>query len=183
MKKLKGWQIVLLVIFYPIGLCVLAYRLWKKHKLKQTAENLEAERKAAENARREAREKERAEKEARRAARAAYLAALHREDFRVVGVTYRNSGRGGRNRQTILRAIDNDCPDAGALSLRQMEYEGEAAVGVFYGNEQCGFISREDLPELLPLMPRYDCIGEYWILGGGRNCNYGLEIAAYFKKD
>ena len=27
MKKLKTWQIVLLVIFYPVGICVLIYRL------------------------------------------------------------------------------------------------------------------------------------------------------------
>lgn len=34
MKKLKVWQIVLLVIFYPVGICVLIYRLWKKKKIK-----------------------------------------------------------------------------------------------------------------------------------------------------
>ena len=34
MKKLKTWQIVLLVIFYPIGICVWIYRVWKKNKLK-----------------------------------------------------------------------------------------------------------------------------------------------------
>ena len=33
MKKLKTWQIVLLVIFYPIGICVWIYRVWKKNKL------------------------------------------------------------------------------------------------------------------------------------------------------
>ena len=37
MKKLKTWQIVLLVIFYPIGICVWIYRVWKKNKLKQDA--------------------------------------------------------------------------------------------------------------------------------------------------
>lgn len=37
MKKLKTWQIVLLVIFYPIGICVWIYRVWKKDKLKRDA--------------------------------------------------------------------------------------------------------------------------------------------------
>ena len=37
MKKLKTWQIVLLVIFYPIGICVWIYRVWKKNKLKRDA--------------------------------------------------------------------------------------------------------------------------------------------------
>ena len=46
MRKLKSWEIVLLVIFYPIGICVLIYRLCKKSKLKREAE--EAQRTAAE---------------------------------------------------------------------------------------------------------------------------------------
>ena len=37
MKKLKTWQVVLLVIFYPVGICVLIYRLWKKNELKKEA--------------------------------------------------------------------------------------------------------------------------------------------------
>ena len=51
MKKLKTWQIVLLVIFYPIGICVWIYRVWKKDKLKRDAA-------AAAAARREAKERE-----------------------------------------------------------------------------------------------------------------------------
>ena len=51
MKKLKTWQIVLLVIFYPIGICVWIYRVWKKNKLKRDAA-------AAAAARREAKERE-----------------------------------------------------------------------------------------------------------------------------
>ena len=46
MRKLKTWEIVLLVIFYPVGICVLIYRLVKKGKLKREAE--EAQRTAAE---------------------------------------------------------------------------------------------------------------------------------------
>ena len=35
MKKLKTWQIVLLVIFYPIGICVWIYRIRKKIQIKK----------------------------------------------------------------------------------------------------------------------------------------------------
>ena len=38
MRKLKTWEIVLLVIFYPVGICVLIYRLVKKSKLKRERE-------------------------------------------------------------------------------------------------------------------------------------------------
>ena len=44
MKPLKPWQIVLLVIFYPVGVCVLIYRLLKKNRLKREAEAREAAR-------------------------------------------------------------------------------------------------------------------------------------------
>ena len=47
MKKLKTWQIVLLVIFYPIGICVWIYRVWKKNKLKRDAAAAAAARREA----------------------------------------------------------------------------------------------------------------------------------------
>ena len=85
MKKLKTWQIVLLVIFYPVGICVLIYRLWKKNELKKEA---------AEAARLQAEEKARkeAEREEARRREEAYRATLNREIFRVVGVTFKNPG-------------------------------------------------------------------------------------------
>lgn len=73
MRKLKAWEIVLLVIFYPVGICVLIYRLVKKSKLKREAE--EAELAAAEERERKAvADRERREREeARRASRPPYL--------------------------------------------------------------------------------------------------------------
>ena len=47
MKKPKTWQIVLLVIFYPIGICVWIYRVWKKNKLKRDATAAAAARREA----------------------------------------------------------------------------------------------------------------------------------------
>ena len=50
MKKLKTWQIVLLVIFYPVGICVWIYRAIKRSQLKKAREAEQA----ALSARREA---------------------------------------------------------------------------------------------------------------------------------
>ena len=72
MKKLKTWQFILLVIFYPIGICVLIYRIWKKNKLKQ-------ERESAALARQEAKEREEAEKQAAEERRLAKI----REEMRL----------------------------------------------------------------------------------------------------
>ena len=63
MKKLKTWQIVLLVIFYPVGICVWIYRAIKRSQLKKAREVEQA----ALSARREA---ERAERRGKRAERA-----------------------------------------------------------------------------------------------------------------
>lgn len=91
MKKLKTWQVVLLVIFYPVGICVLIYRLWKKNELKKEA--AEADRlRAEEKARKEA------EREEARRREEAYRATVNREIFRVVGVTFKNPEAGAVKR-------------------------------------------------------------------------------------
>lgn len=175
MKKLKVWQIVLLVIFYPVGICVLIYRLVKKSRLKREAE--EAERTAA--AERERRE---AEARKRREAEEARRASLERVIYKVVGVTFDNDDGPARNRQEILREIEEECPRPSAFSLEVYDYESSPAVGVFYNGEQVGNISRSELPALLPRMERYAGFSDFAVTGGG-DVKRGLEIAVYFKKD
>ena len=185
MKKLKVWQIVLLVIFHPVGICVFIYRLWKKSELKKAAAEaarIRAEdeaQKAAEKARKEA---ERAEDRRRVEA---YRASVNREIFRVVGVTFKNEG--GRSRQAILREIKRDEPGEYRFSLRKYDFEGKPAVGVFYGDEQVGSISTRDLKRALSQIDRFDKVETYEVIGGykmedGSRASYGLDIAVYFKK-
>lgn len=178
MKKLKTWQIVLLVIFYPIGICVWIYRAVKKSRLKMA-------RAEAEQARRDAKEREDAE---RRARVAAQEEAIRREmetrdvrEYKIVGVTFANEEPPYRNRQAILRELDNEGAPASDLSLDTYDYEGKPAVGLYYNGEQVGNISRSDLKELLPLMERYERIRFYEIIGGD-GMNYGIVITVYFRK-
>mgnify|MGYP006907951152 CR=1 FL=1 len=179
MKKLKTWQIVLLVIFYPVGICVWIYRAVRKSRLKK-------ERIEAEQTRREAREREAAE---RRARVLAHEEAIRREmetrdvrEYKIVGVTFANDEAPYRNRQVILRELDDDGAPASALSLGVYDYEGSPAVGLYYNGEQVGNISRSDLKEILPLMERYERIRFYEILGGD-GMNYGIVITVYFCKE
>ena len=153
MRKLKAWEIVLLVIFYPVGICVLIYRLVKKSKLKR-------EREEAELAAAEERERKAAADRERREREEARRASLDRRIYRVVGVTYDNDDGPARNRQTILREIAAEEPHPRAFSLEVYDFEGEPAV--------------------LPLMDRYAGLSDFAITGGGDK--YGLEIAVYFKK-
>ena len=124
MKKLKTWQIVLLVIFYPIGICVWIYRVWKKNKLKRDAA-------AAAVARREAKEREDA---ARLEAWRAERAARETLKFKVVGVTFKNED--GKSRQTLLRKLHfGDAPfnsdDGVDITIERGAYQGEPAFSVF----------------------------------------------------
>lgn len=173
MRKLKSWEIVLLVIFYPVGICVLIYRLVKKGKLKREAE--EAQRTAAEE-----RERRAAADRERRAREDTRRAALDRRIYRVVGVTFDNDDGPARNRQEILREIAAEEPHPRAFTLEVYDFEGEPAVGVFYNGEQVGNIAKKDLPSVLPLMDRYAGLSDFAVTGGGDKC--GLEIAVYFKK-
>lgn len=179
MKKLKTWQIVLLVIFYPVGICVLIYRLWKKNELKKEAAEA-ARLRAEEKARKEA------EREEARRREEAYRATLNREIFRVVGVTFKNPG--GRSRQTILREIKQEEPSTYSFSLRKYDFEGKPAVGVFYEEEQVGNIAKgPDLKRALSQIDRYLRVEAYDVTGGykmegGERASYGLDIAVYFKK-
>lgn len=181
MKKLKTWQIVLLVIFYPVGICVLIYRLIKKSKLKREAE----EREAAARARAE----ENARREAQARAEAAERASLYEIfTFKIAGVTYKNEDR--HSRQAILRRLKYgdppfNCGDVD-LELKEYEHEGEPAVGVYLAGEQVGNIARDDLATLLPRMDRFvDCVS-YEVTGGGQRngekLNYGLKLSLRFKR-
>ena len=145
MKKLKTWQIVLLVIFYPVGICVWIYRAIKRSQLKKAREAEQA----ALSARREA---ERAEREKFEAVRAQISRhrSEHREwldancdyvSFKLVGVTFNNDDGVGRNRQDILREIEED-GELDNFSYDTYDYEGNTAVGVYYNGEQIGNIAQ-----------------------------------------
>lgn len=142
---------------------------------------------AEEKARREREEKERkaAEEAQRRAEREAYRATVDRYIFTVAGVTFKNDG--GRSRQTILREIKHNEPSVYEFELKQYDFKGEPAVGVYLNDEQVGSISRDDLPTVLPIIKKFDRLEAYDVKGGGKfedgtKVNYGFDIAVYFKK-
>lgn len=185
MKKLKTWQIVLLVIFYPIGICVLIYRIWKKNKLKQ-------EREAAALARQEAKEREEAKKRAedeRRLSEIREEMRLYEEiTFKITGVTFKNPD--GHSRQAILGRLKHEkypfnCGSVD-LEFREYEFDGEPAVGVFLAGEQVGNIAKDDLPRFLSRKDRFDKCTMYDVVGGGRingeRINYGLRLTLRFKR-
>lgn len=180
MKKLKTWQVVLLVIFYPIGICVLIYRIWKKNKLKQ-------ERESAALARQEAKEREEAERKARIEAE---LNSREELAFKVVGVTFKNED--GCTRQSLLRKLKFldppfDSEDGVEIAVKMCEYEGEPAFSVYANGLQLGNIGREDIPFFLERWPDYVGVISADVSGGGkdsegRSMKYGLSIKCLFHR-
>ena len=180
MKKLKTWQIVLLVIFYPIGICVWIYRVWKKNKLKRDAA-------AAAAARREAKEREDA---ARLEAWRAKQAARETLKFKVVGVTFKNED--GKSRQTLLRKLHfGDAPfnsDEGVdITIERGAYQGEPAFSVFAEGHQVGNISKDDVPFFVRRWSDFVGVTSAEVYGGGtddegHSINYGMKINWEFPK-
>lgn len=148
MKKLKTWQIVLLVIFYPVGICVWIYRAVKRSQLKKAREAEQAAlsaRREAERAEREKFEAVRAQISRHRSERREWLDAnCDYVSFKLVGVTFNNDDGVGRNRQDILREIEED-GELDNFSYDTYDYEGNTAVGVYYNGEQIGNIAQTDL--------------------------------------
>lgn len=193
MKKLKVWQVILLVIFYPIGLCVLIYRIWKKRQIrlaeveaKQTADELRASREA--EVRRQYEERQ-AQKQADAEREAAFRRLFEDLSFKVVGVTFKNPD--GHTRQGILRKIKYCDPPFDKqdidITVEKGEYNGEPAFSVIAEGFQIGNIGRDDIPRLLSRWDTYVGVTEIDVTGGGRNSdgntlNYGAVVRLRFKK-
>ena len=179
MKKLKVWQIVLLVIFYPVGICVLIYRLWKKKKIKSEMEE-------AIRVRREAKEREENE---RRARIKAELSSREEIPFKVVGVTFKNED--GHSRQSILRKLKwGDPPFDGddiEITIERGEFEGSPAFPIFVNGQQIGNIGKDDIPFFLDRWRDYIGVISADISGGGtdsegRSMKYGAIVKCLFRK-
>ena len=175
MKKLKTWQVVLLVIFYPIGICVWIYRIWKRKKIKR--ENDAATR---------ARAKATAQKFD---AKTSFSPNFETRVFKVVGVSFKNADN--KSRQTILRKLrfGDDPFDGGNadISISRGEYEGEPAFSVFANGLQVGNIGRDDIPFFLERWPNFDGVSDFTVTGGGTNkdgrpLTYGMTITCRFNK-
>lgn len=98
--------------------------------------------------------------------------------FHIVGVTFYN---GKKSRQAIIRRLGKGYKEYDdRLSLERFEFEGEDAVGVFFGEDQIGNISRRDLPWLLEHWDEYAYISAYEVVSGYDTL--GVHIRACFRR-
>ncbi len=149
MKKLKSWQIVLLIIFYPIGIIYFIY--WLCNKNKHTAENKQTN-----------------------VARFDTSKAIVIKEFhtKVVGVTFKNDD--GTSRQEHIKncSIGED-----AIFKPVPTDEFPNAIGVFTANgKQLGHLSEDVACELKNQYPTNPMSVTISNITGGGDYNYGCNI-------
>lgn len=102
--------------------------------------------------------------------------------FRVTGVTFKNDD--GHRRQTILRKIkfrDEEFEESLAVQLKQYDFEGNPAFGVYVNDIQIGNVPKDRVSELIECWGRIDKITALEVIGGGKDengdrLNYGAEV-------
>ena len=102
--------------------------------------------------------------------------------FKIAGVTFKN---GRRSRQTILRQINFRDPPYDRdpeIRLEKCDFEGEPAFAVYTGEEQVGYIGKQDIPEVLKRWDKYVGVAEFSVYGGGPGRNYGATVKLKFLK-
>ena len=88
----------------------------------------------------------------------------------VAGVTFKNED--GKSRQTLLRKIKfQDPPFDGELRLevREHEFEGEFALGVFVNGQQIGNVPKDDLHFFQENTDMIDTLTGFEVVGGGKD--------------
>ena len=163
-KKLKTWQIILLIIFYPIGILYLIVKYASKTTTPQsessTDENSETE-----------------------VSHFDLSKAEIENDFysKVVGVTFKNAD--GSDRQKIV----SECKAGDDIIFKPVPTKQYPdAIGVFTTNgKQLGHVKSElalELKEKYPTHPMQVTIAS--ITGGNNGANYGcnLHIVIYKKQ-
>ena len=95
-------------------------------------------------------------------------------EFKVVGVTFKT---GRKSRQTALRHIHfNDEPyETVDIQIKEYDYEGELALGVYANDFQVGNIAKADINRVSSLLSDDYTIYDYKIYGGGDK-SWGMSI-------
>lgn len=160
MKKLKGWQIVLLVIFYPVGIIYLVVWLLNRSKVGTEAESAAPERLKKIN-----------EKQAGK------MHVLREYVVKLAGVTFGNDD--GSSRQKILASCTNGAP----LALARVEVKDHPeAIGVFLVSKsgkigkQLGYLPEAEAKRLIQEYPNNQKQANIDKITGGNGKNYGCNV-------
>lgn len=150
MKKLKGWQIALLVIFYPVGIVYLLVWLLNRSKTNTDATAAQCE----------------------NAVKASDLRVLRDFRTKIVGVTFGNDD--GSSRQKIIAG----CKIGQGVVFRPMnDPQHPESIGVFTENgQQLGHLAADLSQELREKYSQNPMQAEIENITGGDGYNYGCNL-------
>ena len=108
--------------------------------------------------------------------------------IKVAGVTFNNDD--GVSRQLILRKLhfhDSPFNEYADVEIKQYEYKGQPAYGVYVNNMQIGNIPADLIPFIQDNIERIESISYIDVYGGGQKdgkpISYGCKITLRFLKD
>lgn len=108
--------------------------------------------------------------------------------IKVTGVTFNNDD--GSSRQLILRKLhfhDSPFNEYADVEIKQYEYKGQPAYGVYVNNMQIGNIPADLIPFIQDNIERIESISYIDVYGGGQKdgkpISYGCKITLRFLKD
>lgn len=108
--------------------------------------------------------------------------------IKVTGVTFNNDD--GTSRQLILRKLyfhDSPFNEYADVEIRQYEFKGQPAYGVYVNNMQIGNIPADLIPFMQDNIGRIESISYIDVYGGGQKdgkpISYGCKIILRFLKD
>lgn len=150
MKKLKGWQIALLVIFYPVGIVYLLVWLVNRSKTNTDAPATQG----------------------KNAVKASDLRVLRDFRTKIVGVTFGNAD--GSSRQKIIA----NCKVGQGVVFRPMnDPQHPESIGVFTENgQQLGHLAADLARDMRDKYPQNPMRAEIASITGGGDYNYGCSI-------
>lgn len=108
--------------------------------------------------------------------------------IKVTGVTFNNDD--GTSRQLILRKLhfhDSPFNEYADVEIKQYEFKGQPAYGVYVNNMQIGNIPADLIPFMQDNIGRIESISYIDVYGGGQKdgkpISYGCKITLRFLKD
>lgn len=174
MKKLKKWQFISLIIFYPIG--IIYFLVWIIYKCTSAKKKPATSYTNTQSTNNINNQMHTVPKESNTENNYEYI------KFNVAGVTFKN---GSQSRQTLLRKIKfRDPPfdtNNNYIELSTYEYEGEDAIAVNVNNLQIGNVPKDNVKYLIDNWDRIDRPTALDIIGGGTDSegnklNYGATL-------
>lgn len=158
MKKLKFWQIILLIILWPIGIIYLVFWIFNKIKRNKFSSDV------------------------------CDTGNIDTFTFNVAGVTFKNGRKSRQTILRQIKYKDSPFDQRLDVKLEQYDFEGRPAISVTVNGEMIGNVPKEHTDFFLQNADKMLGVKNLEIVGGGTSrytdekLSYGAKITVAMKK-